>query len=98
MKKIAIFCFLIICLVFTSCQFDKNNRTWNGPRGGTEIVLPAYYGNGVYYFGCTGVQFAMSLASFIGDSGKHVSTISGDGTGNQAGKNSGFFVVVDDTK
>ena len=60
------------------------------------IVKPIYYGNGVYYFPCIKKVYAVSLAAFLADSTKRVTSAASDNTKTifySATK--GYFVTVE---
>lgn len=59
-----------------------------------EIICPTYYGYGLWYFDCTGMDFAISLTNFLFDETKRVQSITVDKTGSN-GYDVGYFVIVD---
>jgi hypothetical protein len=94
MKKLfAIVLFCALCFVGCRC-----NSAAGAPNESdfASVTEPVSYNNGVYYFDCTGKDFAVSLSKFLQKQGPglEVKAMSSDGTSIFYGRNQGYFVVV----
>lgn len=97
MKKISFLFILIISFALFSCEDTNDPTTPLTQPAPIEVITPINYGNGVYYFGCTGKYFAASLSYFLTDSTKTLLSMAGNGTGAvgyEGGRDIGYFVVV----
>ncbi len=91
MKRVAAAAvFAIVMLVSVGCS---NTSADLGNVGTTNIVVPTYYGNEVYYFPAIQERFGNSLVAFLARNQElEVVTIAVDDTGGY-GSTVGYFVV-----
>jgi len=63
MKKtvwIVLITIIFMVIISAGCLGNENNPNTAKKEDLKEITIPIDYGNGVYYFGCTGKDFANS--------------------------------------
>ena len=98
MKKLVLMAVMVIALI--SCD-NKETKTIIGEDGKTyEVIvgreepqMATSFGNGVYYFDCSGKKFATSLSYFI-EKNSELELVSMTGDGNDTyGRDAGYFVV-----
>lgn len=78
--------FIALAVILSAAACNENLEIFT-----KKAKFPECYGNGVYYFDCTGKEFAQSLSNFLED-GKKIITITNI---HDNGGQDGYLVIVD---